>query len=106
MEGSAPADDRDVTHDGAVEDVEPRRRIWYFARAVGGGQQHGRDVALADDGDVLRPMVRWGEGTRRELRVPVDERERGDDAVGRCQGEVQRGDGAAGGEEEVGVVQL
>lgn len=30
----------------------------------------------------------------------MDERERGDDAVGRGQGRVQRGDGAAGREEE------
>ena len=42
------------------------------------------------------------------MRVPVDGRELRDnaDAVGRAQDGVQRGDGAAGGEEEVGVVRL
>ena len=47
-------------------------------------------------------------GTGRALRVPVDGRELRDkaDAVGREQDGVQRGDGAAGGEEEVGVVRL
>ena len=39
-------------------------------------------------------------------RVPVDERERGDDAVGGGQHGMQRGYGAACGEEEVRVVRL
>jgi len=40
------------------------------------------------------------------LGVPADEGERGDDAFGWVQGRVQSGDGAAGGEEKVCVVEL
>ena len=110
LEGTAPADDGDVAHGRAVEDIEHGRGHIVFCESFGRGEQHARDVerdvALADDRDVLRLVKRWRRGTRRVLRVPMDERERGDDAVGRGQGGVQSGGGAAGGEEEVGVVRL
>ena len=49
-----------------------------------GGEGGLEGPAAVDDEDVvLRLLERWGVGTRRVLRVPVDERKRGDDVVRR-----------------------
>ena len=73
FEGSASADDGDVAHCRALEDVEHGRGDVVLCEGCGRGQQHARHVSLADYGDVLRLMGRWRQRTRRVLRVPVDE---------------------------------
>ena len=65
-----------MAHGGAAEDVEHVVGLSYFARAEGMISSM-RDAALPDYGDVLHFMEQWEQGTRRVLRTPVEERERG-----------------------------
>jgi len=110
LEWAAPSDDGYVADGGAVQDVEHGGRDVVLVEDVRRCEEHPRhverDVALTDHGHVLCPVERWCWWARWVLGVPVDEGERGDDAIGWGQGGMQSGDSTAAGEEKVRVVRL